>query len=47
MSCGASGDACLTCDNHPTLEEFNDWKDKHQAKQVDHIWLPTIYQATI
>lgn len=45
MHCGRSD--CTGCLNKPILDEFNAWKEKHQAVRPDPVWCPSYYEATI
>ena len=47
MYCGSWGDSCNSCRNKPILDEFEDWKEKHKAKNEDLVWCPSVYTATV
>ena len=46
MNCGGSGRDCEKCGNRPVQAEFYAWRDKHEAKQPDPIWCPTLWRGT-
>ncbi len=35
------------CPNLPALQAFNAWRERANARQVDPIWAPTIWQAVV
>lgn len=47
INCGELGHCPATCPHLEEKQAFCDWVIKHQARQVDPIWAPTIWQATI
>lgn len=35
------------CPHLPQLQAFHQWKERTNARQVDPIWAPTIWQAVV
>lgn len=46
MYCGKLPDSCPTCPNYAKQQDFEQWREKHAAKQPDHIWSPAYWEAT-
>lgn len=45
LYCGELGHCPATCPNLPERLAFLEWKERTNARQVDPIWAPTIWQA--
>ena len=43
-SCGKID--CTGCEQKPLLDEFKQWVKDHDAKRVDPVWVPNIWEAT-
>lgn len=37
---------CSGCPLEPRLREFKEWRERYNARQIDLVWTPTIYEAT-
>jgi hypothetical protein len=37
---------CSGCPMKPKLDEFKTWRERTKATQPDHIWSPTIWEAS-
>lgn len=45
-SCGEwDRSQCEKCRNYPILQEWDEWVKKHNAKQLDEIWYPSVFTA--
>lgn len=50
MYCGETdinGASCLNCANRPWLDDFNAWRERTKATQLDPVWSPTVWTATV
>jgi hypothetical protein len=47
--CGSisTDEDCKSCCNRQLLDDFKDWKERTKAVQLDHIWCPRYWTATV